>query len=155
LSCYHVQEEALDEDYPCDIQIEEAEGERDVEGPPIESKVISVLIKLKKVNIGIFKHPKMESIGDYWDEQTVESITKLLHEYNDLFPITFIEMKGITEELGEMKIPLRLEVRPIRQRPYRLNPIYKQKVKDEIDRMLEADIIELVEESEWISPMVV
>jgi hypothetical protein len=36
-----------------------------------------------------------------------------------------------------------------------LNPIYKQKVKDEIDRMLEVDIIEPVEESEWISLMVV
>jgi hypothetical protein len=36
-----------------------------------------------------------------------------------------------------------------------LNPIYKQKVKAEIDRMLETGIIELVEESEWISPMVV
>jgi hypothetical protein len=37
LSCYHVQEEASDADNPRDIQIEEAEGERDVEGPPIES----------------------------------------------------------------------------------------------------------------------
>jgi predicted RNA-binding protein YlxR (DUF448 family) len=63
-------------------------------------------------------------------------------------------MKGIAGELGEMKTPLRTEVRPIRQRPYRLNPIYKHKVKDEIDRMLEADIIELVKESEWISSMV-
>ena len=36
-----------------------------------------------------------------------------------------------------------------------MNPIYKQKVKAEIDRMLEVRIIELVEESEWISPMVV
>jgi hypothetical protein len=33
--------------------------------------------------------------------------------------------------------------------------VYKQKVKEEIDRMLEAGTIELVEESEWISPMVV
>jgi hypothetical protein len=56
-------------------------------------------------------------------------------------------MKGIAGELGEMKIPLRPEARPIRQRPYRMNPIYKRKVKDEIDRMFEADIIELVEES--------
>jgi hypothetical protein len=36
-----------------------------------------------------------------------------------------------------------------------LNPIYKLKVKAEIDRMLEARIIEPVEESEWISPIVV
>jgi hypothetical protein len=71
------------------------------------------------------------------------------------FPTTFTEMKGIVAELGEMKIPLRPEVRPIRQRPYRLNPIYKQKVKDQIDKMIEAGIIEPVEESEWISLMVV
>jgi hypothetical protein len=54
-----------------------------------------------------------------------------------------------------MKIPLRAKARPIRQRPYRLNSIYKKKVKVEIDRMLKARIIEPVEESEWISLMVV
>jgi hypothetical protein len=57
-------------------------------------------------------------------------------------------MKGIKGEIGEMNIPLKLEARSIRQRPYRLNPIYKQKVKPKIDRMLEFGIIELVEESE-------
>ena len=54
-------------------------------------------------------------------------------------------MKGIAGELGEMRIPLRYEARPI----------IKVKFKDEIDRMLEVGIIELVEESEWISLMVV
>jgi hypothetical protein len=33
--------------------------------------------------------------------------------------------------------------------------VYKQKVKEEIDKMLEVGVIEPVEESEWISPMVV
>jgi hypothetical protein len=37
----------------------------------------------------------MESIGDYWDEQTLERITELLRKYSDLFPTTFTEMKGI------------------------------------------------------------
>jgi hypothetical protein len=95
-----VQEEAPDEDDSRDIQIEEAEGEREVEGPPIESEVISVPIKVKKVNIGTVEHPKMASIGDYWDEQTVERIAELLHKYSDFFRTTFIEMKGIFEELG-------------------------------------------------------
>jgi hypothetical protein len=36
-----------------------------------------------------------------------------------------------------------------------LNPKYKEKVKIELDRMMEAWIIEPVEESKWISPMVV
>jgi hypothetical protein len=155
LSCYHVQEEAPDEDDPRDIQIEEEEGEREVEGPPISSEVIVTPIKVKKVNIGTAENPKMAIIGDYWDEQTMERITELLHEYSNLFPTTFTEMKAIAGEFGDMKIPLRPEVRLIRQRPYRLNPIYKKKFKAKINRMLESDIIEPVKESEWISLMVI
>jgi hypothetical protein len=138
LSCYHVQEEVPEEDDMRDIHIKEAEGEREVEGPPLESKVIVVSIKVKKLNIGTVENPNMANIGDYWDEQIVESIIELLREYSDLFPTKFIEMKGIAGELGEMKIPLRAKARPIRQRPYRLNPIYKKKVKAEINRILEA-----------------
>ena len=47
------------------------------------------------------------------------------------------------------------DAKPVRHRPYRLNPRYKEKVCLEIEKMLEAGIIEPVEESEWISPMVV
>jgi hypothetical protein len=54
-----------------------------------------------------------------------------------------------------MNIPLKLEARPIRKRPYILNIVYKKKLKEEIERMPEDGIIELVEESEWICPMVV
>jgi len=57
--------------------------------------------------------------------------------------------------MGEMRIPLKLDAKPVKQRPYRLNLKYKEKVKVELDRMLEAGIIEPVKESEWISPMVV
>jgi len=86
-----------------------------VEGPPLESKVISVPINIKKANIGTTEQPKMASIGDYWDKQMLESITELLREYNKIFPTTFIEMKGIVGELGEIKIPLKPEERPIKQ----------------------------------------
>jgi hypothetical protein len=47
-------------------------------------------------------------------------------------------MKGIKGPVGEMKIPLKADARPIKQRPYRMNPKYKKKVKIELDRMLEA-----------------
>ena len=49
-----------------------------------------------------------------------------------------------------MKIPLRIEARPIRQQPYRLNPIYKHKVKEDIDQMPKVGIIKPVKEAEWI-----
>jgi hypothetical protein len=115
LSCYHVQEEVPEEDDPRNIQITEIEGEREVEGPTLESEVFVVPIKVKKVNIEKTKNPKMTNIGDYWNEKTMERITELLHEYNDMFPTTFIEIKGITGEIGEINIPLKPKARSIRQ----------------------------------------
>lgn len=76
-------------------------------------------------------------------------VDDLLHEYRDLFPKKSIEMKGIAEELGEMKIPLKPYAKPIKQQPYRLNPRYKEKVKVELtDKIIEDGIIEPMEESE-------
>ena len=62
------------------------------------------------------------------------TITDLLHDYRDLFPTKFTEMKGIVGYLGVMQIPLKEDARPVKQCPYRLNPRYKEKVKDEIER---------------------
>jgi hypothetical protein len=75
LSCYHVEEEAPNEDDPHNIYITEVEGEREVEGPSLESKFFVALIKMNNVNIGTIENPKMANIGDYWDEQIVERIT--------------------------------------------------------------------------------
>ena len=54
-------------------------------------------------------------------------------------------MKGILGDLGEMKIPLKPDAKPVRQRPYHLNPQYKEQVKVELDRMLDVGIIDPVE----------
>jgi len=45
-----------------------------------------------------------------------------------------------------MKIPLKKDAKPVKQRPYRLNPKYKEKLKQELEKMLAAGIIEPVEE---------
>jgi len=126
-----------------------------VEGPEVELPFIGQLIEIKKFNIGIEETPKLANAGYYWDAATIDKITELLHEYQDLFPTKFTNMKGIKRPMGEMRIPLKTYVNPFKQIPYRLNLKYKEKVKIELDRMPEAGIIELVEESEWISPMVV
>lgn len=47
-------------------------------------------------------------------------------------------MKGIIGNLGVMKIPFKPDVKPVKQRPYRLKPKYKEKVKIEIDKMIVA-----------------
>ena len=64
-------------------------------------------------------------------------------------------MKGILGDLGEMKIPLNPDEKPVKQRTYILHPRYKECIKAELEWMMDAGIIEPVEELEWISLMVV
>ena len=67
------------------------------------------------MNIGSSENPKFANIRDYWDDETVSKIKDLLHEFQDLFPTNFSEMKGIVGDLGEMKIPLKPDAKPFKQ----------------------------------------
>ena len=66
------------------------------------------------MNIVTEGKPKLASIGDYWDEETVGHIADLLKQYQDLFPTKFTEMKGILGDMGVMRIPLKEGVKPVR-----------------------------------------
>ena len=57
--------------------------------------------------------------------------------------------------MGEMKINIKPDARPVKKRPYKLAHKYKEIVKKEIDNMLAARIIYHIDQSEWESPMVV
>jgi len=65
------------------------------------------------------------------------------------------ELKRIKGNLGEMKIVLKPGTRPVKHRPYQLNPRVKEKFKREIDKMLDAGIIFMVDEADRISPIVI
>ena len=83
-----------------------------MEGSGISSDQFLKLLKIKKVKIGSPENLEFTNIGDYWDEETIAKVTDLLHEYQDLFPTNFSEMKGIVGDIGEMKISLRLDAKP-------------------------------------------
>ena len=59
------------------------------------------------------------------------------------------------QEMGEMKIDLLPNSKPIKKRPYKLAHQYKDIVKNEIDNMLKVGIIYHVNQSKWASLMVV
>lgn len=147
LECYNVTVEEEDEDPP-KINIPKTKGHHEVEGLQIKNPDITVPLKNKQVNIGTEAEPKFVKIGDYWDDATVDKVTELLREYEDLFPTNFTQLKGIIRDLGIMKITLKPNVKAVKKRPYRLNLKYKEKVCLELDKMLAASIIEIVEESD-------
>lgn len=85
LECYNVNIEEDDED-PWKNKIPESEGCHEVQRPLIEDPDITAPLKQKQVNIGTEAEPKYSTLGDYWDDATVDKVTELLREYQDLFP---------------------------------------------------------------------
>jgi hypothetical protein len=160
IECYQISKdsESLDElEELRNLAIKETEGNREIQNtiPSQTDSSYNHPLKLCKLNIGTEEQPKIAMVGDYWDEKTSQEIQSLLREYEDLFPKTFSELKGIKGVMGEMKIELKPGSKPVRHRPYHLNPRVKEKVKKEIDKMLEAGLIFAVEEAEWVSPIVI
>ena len=102
------------EDDPLYINIPESEGMCAVEGVGISSDQFLSPLKIKKVIIGLPKNQQFTNIGDYLYDETMGKITDLLHEFQDLFPTKFFEMKGTVSNLREMKIPLRLDAKPVK-----------------------------------------
>ena len=84
----------------------------------------------------------------------MDKVIELLRKYQDLFPTKVMDLKWIIWDLGVMKITLKPNTKPFKKSPYH-NPKYKEKFHLELDKMLAAGIIEPVEESDWVSPMVV
>ena len=111
--CYNVAGEP-NEDEPQDINIPQSEGTCAVEGLGVSSNQFLNLLK-KKVDFGYLDNPMFDNIGGYWDDDTVGNIIELLHEFQDLLPTKFSEMKGIVRDLREMKITLNPDANPIKQ----------------------------------------
>ena len=87
----------------------------------IEDPDITAPVKTKQVNIGMKAKPKYATLGDYCDDATVDKVIELLREYQDLFTTKIMDLKGIVGNLGMMKITLKHDMKPVKQRPYHLN----------------------------------
>jgi len=80
LECYNVNIEEDNED-PQKVNIPKTEGYHEVQGPLIEDPDITTLVKTKQVNIGMEAKPKYATLGDYWDDATVDKVVELLRKY--------------------------------------------------------------------------
>ena len=96
MECYKIFDNLEDDDELHNIKIPETEGIQDVTAPYVPTDPMTQPLKIKKVNIGMEENPKFSNIGYYWDEDTMEKITYLLHEFQDLFLTKLLEVKKIS-----------------------------------------------------------
>ena len=74
---------------------------------------------------------------------------------SDVFSWSYKDLKGADLEICQHTIPMCEDAKPTRQRPYTYNDNFANKIKEEIDKLLEAEFIYEIEHTEWVSPIVV
>ncbi|OAE24162.1 hypothetical protein AXG93_2752s1770 [Marchantia polymorpha subsp. ruderalis] len=77
----------------------------------------------------------------------------IFRKYIHVFAFSYKDLKHVTLETH--RIELEEKARPIRQKQRRINPPTALVVKEEIDKLKEAGFIYEVENSEWVSPIVI
>ena len=87
--------------------------------------------------------------------EEVASILPLLHEFTNVFALSHADMSGVLPELVEHRLTVRDSFRPVRQRLRRFHPVRQEVIKQEVDRLLEADFIREIQYPEWLSNVVV
>ncbi len=80
---------------------------------------------------------------------------QLLKEFKDVFAWTYKDLKGIPPELPQRKIELDIIMSLAHQAKYRLNLNNVVLVKQYINKLLATGFIESVEETTWLSPIIV
>ena len=87
------------------------------------------------------------------DEENVSIYT--LKEYKDVFAWSYKDLKGVDPQVCQHTIPLKANAKPRKQRPYTYNETFAKKIKEEIDKILEARFVYEIEHTKWVSPIVV
>ena len=64
-----------------------------------------------------------------------------MKEYRDCFAWSYQDLKGISDEVVAHTIPLRVDAKPITQRPYITNPKVAQTIQDELINLLDVRFI--------------
>jgi hypothetical protein len=107
-------------------------------------------IAYKEMNLGTDQDPKNINVYDGLSPEEFTTWHKIFKANKAAFAWTYKDLKGVPPDICEPHIILEDNVKPIRQRPYRLNPKYALMVQEEIKKLLECGFIYPVPYSEWV-----
>src|SRR5271156_1480600 len=97
----------------------------------------------------------MAYIATDLDPEEEEILIRTLKEYRDVFAWSYKDLKGVDPEICQHTIPMKEDAKPSRQRPYTYNDNFARRIKEEIDKLKEAEFIYEIEHTDWVSPIVV
>jgi hypothetical protein len=96
---------------------------------------------LEKVDLGDGSIPRPNFVNKNLSVEYKADLIKLLKEYNDCFVWDYSEMPSLNRDLVEHGLPIKAGFRPYKQPARHFNPAIYDRIKKEINRLLEAGFI--------------
>jgi hypothetical protein len=109
---------------------------------------------LDKVDIGDGKIQRPTFVNANLSVEQKGKILELLRGYVDCFAWNYTEMPGLGRDLVEHRLPIKLGFHSYKQPAQNFNPMVVGKVKEEVDRLLQAKFIRPCRYVEWVSNIV-
>ena len=101
------------------------------------------------------EEPKQVCIASELFEQEEKLLIETLKSYKDVFAWSYRDLKGVDPAICQHTIPMIQDAKPTKQRPYTYNDTFTKKIKEEIDKLKEANFIYEIEHIDWVSLIVV
>ena len=80
-------------------------------------------------------------IADDLEPAEEQMLIDTLKEYRDVFGWSYKDLKGVDPQICQHTIPTPPDAKPYKQRPYTYNETFAKKIKEEIDKLKEAEFI--------------
>ena len=109
---------------------------------------------IENINLGTDEEIKEVRIGSRLQGRYRQDLIELLHEYKDVFAWSYKDMPGLDTDIVVHKLPIRPECKPVQQKLRRMKPDILLKVKEEVQKQLDAGFLEVAKYPEWIANVV-
>eukprot|EP00253_Pinus_taeda_P027327 PITA_27327 len=97
---------------------------------------------------------KTLNIGAFLETSQEQKLIHLLNKYQKEFAWDYTDMQGIHPETCTHHIYTDTSIQPLRQPQRRMNPMLKEIVRDELQKLLKVKFIYPIFYSQWVSPLV-
>ena len=122
--------------------------------PETEAKLIPTTIVHNIISIEIDTNKTLNINPNLSPAQT-NQLLQILRAEKEAFSWDYIDMKGINPYLCTHHIYIKDDSHPVRQPQRRMNPLLKDIVKEELQKLLNVNFIYPISDSQWVSPLVI
>ncbi|GAU37187.1 hypothetical protein TSUD_30520 [Trifolium subterraneum] len=109
---------------------------------------------IELINLGSEEEKKEIKIGASLEASVKERMIVLLREYVDIFARSYQDMPGLDPEIVEYHLPLKPECPPVKQKLRRTHPDMTLKIKEEVQKQIDAGFLITSEYLQWLANIV-